>query len=120
MASLDAQLAPLLGANATNASAAADYICRQFSAVSDRFTDTSYAVDSTYLLFSAYLIVVIVGWVSVTMGPLFYGLHKLKLLRILGMDLTRHGGLAYVYEDDSRDNGVRNGRAESFPAMATI
>ncbi|KAG6423039.1 hypothetical protein SASPL_113422 [Salvia splendens] len=43
------------------------------------------------------------------MGPLFYGLHKLKLLRILGMDLTRHGGLAYVYEDDSRDNGVRNG-----------
>ncbi|KAL9381888.1 hypothetical protein Peur_024923 [Populus x canadensis] len=53
-------------------------------------------------------ILVIVGWVSVTMGPLFYGLHKLKLLRIsaedemAGMDLTRHGGFAYAYdaEDD--------------------
>ncbi|KAL1561658.1 Ammonium transporter 1 member 1 [Salvia divinorum] len=71
-------------------------------------------------------IVVIVGWVSVTMGPLFYALHKLRLLRIspedemAGMDLTRHGGFAYVYEDDSRDNGMRNGRAESFPAMASI
>lgn len=60
------------------------------------------------------------------MGPLFYGLHKLKLLRIspedemAGMDLTRHGGFAYVYEDDSRDNGMRNSRAESFPAMASI
>ncbi|KAG6738378.1 hypothetical protein POTOM_057993 [Populus tomentosa] len=54
-------------------------------------------------------ILVIVGWVSVTMGPLFHGLHKLKLLRIsaedemAGMDLTRHGGFAYAYdaEDDA-------------------
>ncbi|KAJ6951642.1 ammonium transporter 1 member 2-like [Populus alba x Populus x berolinensis] len=54
-------------------------------------------------------ILVILGWVSATMGPLFYGLHKLKLLRIsaedemAGMDLTRHGGFAYAYdaEDDA-------------------
>ncbi|KAB2625753.1 ammonium transporter AMT1 [Pyrus ussuriensis x Pyrus communis] len=51
-------------------------------------------------------IVVIIGWVSATMGPLFFVLHKLKLLRIsaedemAGMDLTRHGGFAYVYHDD--------------------
>ncbi|KAL7081311.1 hypothetical protein ACP275_14G031800 [Erythranthe tilingii] len=50
------QLAPLFGHNITNAAAAADYICGQFSAVSDRFVDTSYAVDSTYILFSAYLV----------------------------------------------------------------
>lgn len=47
-------------------------------------------------------ILVIAGWVTATMGPLFYGVHKLKLLRVSGddekegMDLTRHGGLAYV------------------------
>lgn len=40
------------------------------------------------------------------MAPLFYGLHKMKLLRIsrddetAGMDLTRHGGFAYAYHDD--------------------
>ncbi|XP_019194627.1 PREDICTED: ammonium transporter 1 member 2-like [Ipomoea nil] len=51
-------------------------------------------------------IVVIFGWVSATMGPLFYMLHKLKLLRISsedethGMDLTRHGGFAYAYHDE--------------------
>ncbi|KAG5004024.1 hypothetical protein JHK86_028163 [Glycine max] len=51
-------------------------------------------------------ILVIAGWVSATMGPLFWGLNKLKLLRIssedelAGMDMTRHGGFAYAYEDD--------------------
>lgn len=52
-------------------------------------------------------IVVVAGFVSVTMGTLFFLLHKLKLLRIsseeemAGMDMTSHGGLAYVYTDDS-------------------
>nr|WRI20320.1 hypothetical protein [Fagopyrum tataricum] len=51
-------------------------------------------------------ICVVFGWVTVTMGPLFYGLHKLRLLRIssedemAGMDMTRHGGFAYLYHDD--------------------
>lgn len=51
-------------------------------------------------------ILVITGWVSVTMGTLFWLLNKLKLLRIstdeemAGMDLTSHGGLAYAYHDD--------------------
>lgn len=50
-------------------------------------------------------ILVVAGWVTATMGPLFYGLHKLKLLRISsedemqGMDMTRHGGFAYLYHD---------------------
>ncbi|KAL9269841.1 Ammonium transporter 1 member 2-like protein [Drosera capensis] len=51
-------------------------------------------------------ILVIFGWVTVLMAPLFYGLKMLKLLRIspedemAGMDLTRHGGFAYVYHDE--------------------
>ena len=50
-------------------------------------------------------ILVIVGWVSVTMGTLFWVLHKLKLLRIsqeeemAGLDLTSHGGVAYEYNN---------------------
>ncbi|GFY81458.1 ammonium transporter 1;1 [Actinidia rufa] len=63
-------------------------------------------------LLAAHLIqiLVIIGWVSATMGPLFFVLHKLNLLRIsaedemAGMDLTRHGGFAYVYHDDDEPN----------------
>ncbi|GKB96448.1 ammonium transporter 1 member 1 [Tanacetum coccineum] len=59
-------------------------------------------------LLAAHLIqiAVIFAFVSATMGPLFWGLHKLKLLRIspedetAGMDMTRHGGFAYVYHDE--------------------
>ncbi|XP_043719088.1 ammonium transporter 1 member 2-like [Telopea speciosissima] len=59
-------------------------------------------------------ILVIFGWVSATMGPLFYGLNRLKLLRIsaedemAGMDQTRHGGFAYVYHDDD-DQATKHG-----------
>ncbi|MQM20539.1 hypothetical protein Taro_053561 [Colocasia esculenta] len=51
-------------------------------------------------------ILVIAGWVSATMGPLFLLLRKLRLLRIsaedemAGMDMTRHGGFAYAYHDE--------------------
>lgn len=51
-------------------------------------------------------IVMVIVWVTATMAPLFYILHKLKLLRIsredemTGMDLTSHGGCAYHDEDD--------------------
>ncbi|WOG83206.1 hypothetical protein DCAR_0102380 [Daucus carota subsp. sativus] len=65
-------------------------------------------------------IVVIFVWVSVTMGTLFFVLHKLKLLRITadeemaGMDMTRHGGFAYAYddEDESGKNGTQMRRIE--------
>nr|XP_010920277.1 ammonium transporter 1 member 2 [Elaeis guineensis] len=56
-------------------------------------------------------ILVIAGWVSCTMGPLFYALHRMGLLRIsaedemAGMDLTRHGGFAYVYQDEGSGRG---------------
>ncbi|KAA0037932.1 ammonium transporter 1 member 2 [Cucumis melo var. makuwa] len=59
-------------------------------------------------LLAAHLVQIlsIVGWVSVTMGVVFWLLHKFELLRITaeeemaGMDLTSHGGLAYVYNDE--------------------
>ncbi|XP_062221073.1 ammonium transporter 1 member 3-like [Phragmites australis] len=47
----------------------------------------------------------IVGWVTCTMGPLFFALHWLGLLRIrsedeeAGMDVTRHGRSGYVFHD---------------------
>lgn len=81
-----------------------------------KYVDEVYSAGRPYGLFmggggkllAAQLIeiLVIFGWVSVTMGPLFYGLKKLKLLRIsredemAGMDLTRHGGFAYIYHDE--------------------
>ncbi|GJN27072.1 hypothetical protein PR202_gb15058 [Eleusine coracana subsp. coracana] len=71
-------------------------------------------------LFAAQIIqiLVIAGWVSVTMGPLFLALKKLGLLRISaedemsGMDLTRHGGFAYVYHDE--DPGDKAGAVGGF------
>jgi len=45
----------LLGSSA-NSTAAAEYICGGFNAVANKFIDTSYAVDNTYLLFSACLV----------------------------------------------------------------
>lgn len=60
-------------------------------------------------------ILVICGWVSATMGPLFYGLRKMDLLRIsaedelAGLDITRHGGSAYVYNENSGGSGENNG-----------
>lgn len=60
-------------------------------------------------------ILVIVGWVSATMGPLFFLLHKLSLLRIspedemAGMDLTRHGGNAYAFYDDGGGDDPKQG-----------
>ncbi|KAK6927094.1 Ammonium transporter AmtB-like domain [Dillenia turbinata] len=44
----------------------------------------------------------IVAWVTITMGPLFYALHKLRILRIsveeevAGLDISSHGGYAYA------------------------
>ncbi|KAI4339355.1 hypothetical protein MLD38_024308 [Melastoma candidum] len=56
-------------------------------------------------------ILVVTAWVSVTMGTMFFVLHKLNLLRISheeemeGMDVTSHGGVAYVYEDRVHNKG---------------
>lgn len=57
-------------------------------------------------------ILVIIGWVTATMAPLFFGLHKLKLLRVsredemAGMDMTRHGGMAYLYHDEDENSNL--------------
>jgi Amt family ammonium transporter len=53
-------------------------------------------------------VLVIVGWVSLTMGPLFYALHKLSILRIsvddeiAGLDISSHGGYAYVHQEENQ------------------
>ena len=55
-------------------------------------------------------ILVVSGWVMATMGPLFYLLNKMKLLRVsrydevAGMDMTRHGGFAYAYHDEDEQS----------------
>ncbi|KAK0602294.1 hypothetical protein LWI29_032053 [Acer saccharum] len=55
-------LAPLFGSTAANntssaaATAAATYLCSRFSTISNSLSDTSHAVNNTYLLFSAYLV----------------------------------------------------------------
>ncbi|OAY80799.1 Ammonium transporter 1 member 3 [Ananas comosus] len=55
----------------------------------------------------------VAAWVSVTMGPLFYLLRKLRLLRIsaeeeiAGLDISRHGGYAYAaHPDDNHRYGL--------------
>ncbi|XVE72844.1 hypothetical protein DITRI_Ditri11bG0070800 [Diplodiscus trichospermus] len=59
-------------------------------------------------------ILVVAGWVSVTMGTLFWLLQKLRLLRIssddemAGLDVTSHGGLASVYHDEKSDQALQN------------
>ncbi|XP_010467254.1 PREDICTED: ammonium transporter 1 member 2-like [Camelina sativa] len=46
-------------------------------------------------------IIAIFGWVTITMGSLFFMLHKINLLRVsadeekVGLDMTFHGGFAY-------------------------
>ncbi|CAK9140845.1 unnamed protein product [Ilex paraguariensis] len=63
-------------------------------------------------------ILVIATWVSITMGTLFWVLHKLKLLRIsqedeiAGMDMTSHGGYAYHGDDESQRNGFMMTKVE--------
>ena len=55
-------------------------------------------------------ILVVSGWVTATMGPLFCLLNKKKLLRVsrydevAGMDRTRHGGFAYAYHDEDEQS----------------
>ncbi|XP_008799174.3 ammonium transporter 1 member 3-like [Phoenix dactylifera] len=53
----------------------------------------------------------IAGWVSLTMLPVFYVLHKLRLLRIsvdeelAGLDVSSHGGYAYVANSEDSHPG---------------
>nr|WBY73664.1 ammonium transporter 1;2 [Spirodela polyrhiza] len=67
-------------------------------------------------------ILVIAGWVSFTMGILFFLLHKFNLLRIssedemAGMDLTRHGGFAYVYHDEDSPSHAGGFMLKSTPS----
>lgn len=55
-------------------------------------------------------LLVIVGWVSITMGPLFYILHKLTFMgtaydeEIRSLDDTStHGGCVYIQSDENYD-----------------
>lgn len=65
-------------------------------------------------LLAAHIIQILVttGWVTATMAPVFYVLHRFNLLRVsavdemAGMDVTRHGGGAYVYYDGDGDSHI--------------
>ncbi|EYU39773.1 hypothetical protein ABFS82_06G174200 [Erythranthe guttata] len=65
-------------------------------------------------------VLVIIGWVTATMAPLFLALRKLKLLRVsnedetAGMDMTRHGGMAYIYHDEGDDYNNNNSNLPQF------
>ncbi|KAL3655295.1 Thioredoxin amt13 [Castilleja foliolosa] len=56
-------------------------------------------------------LLVVLGWVSLTMGPLFYLLHWLRILRIsvdeeiAGLDISSHGG--YAYNTNEEETGPR-------------
>ncbi|KAJ4834685.1 Thioredoxin amt13 [Turnera subulata] len=58
-------------------------------------------------------LLVIVGWVSTTMGPVFYLLHRMHLLRIstdeevAGLDISSHGGYAYTAHPEEENNSLR-------------
>ncbi|GER27151.1 ammonium transporter 1 [Striga asiatica] len=58
-------------------------------------------------------LLVLVGWVSLTMGPLFYLLHWLGILRIsrddevAGLDVSSHGGYAYNNAHHEEETGPR-------------
>ncbi|XP_010496836.2 PREDICTED: ammonium transporter 1 member 2-like [Camelina sativa] len=58
-------------------------------------------------------IIVIFSWVTLTIVPLFYGLHRFNLLRIsteeelAGIDITSHGGFAYHYEDEEVEETIK-------------
>lgn len=66
----------------------------------------------------------IIGWTSITMGPLFLALHYLNLLRIdpddesQGLDCSNHGGYAYgsflgkpINDNDEETSHGRRGYA---------
>ncbi|KAJ8749760.1 hypothetical protein K2173_012311 [Erythroxylum novogranatense] len=60
-------------------------------------------------------VLVIVIWVSASMGPVFYALHKLKLLRIdedeelAGLDISIHGGQAYFAHPEGNNSLFSSG-----------
>lgn len=53
-------------------------------------------------------ILVIFAWVTLTMGPFFFLLRKLNILRVspseemIGLDVSKHGGHAYYGDDSSK------------------
>jgi len=56
------------------------------------------------------MILFIIGWVTCLMGPFFYGLNKIGWFRVtieqeeVGLDISKHGGTAYVMTDASPDS----------------
>ncbi|KAK7250982.1 hypothetical protein RIF29_33809 [Crotalaria pallida] len=83
-----------------------EYVNEVYSGLPDRPYGLLMGGGGKLLAAHVIQILVIIVWVSVTMGSLFFVLHKLNLLRIsadeemAGLDLTSHGGLAYVYNEE--------------------
>ncbi|XP_057784557.1 ammonium transporter 1 member 2-like [Salvia miltiorrhiza] len=102
--------------------------------VEEVYGDRPYGVlmggDGKLLAAQIVAVLVIMAWVTATMAPLFLALHKLKLLRVsrddemAGMDMTRHGGMAYIYHDQDQDQDqnsnlpqVKMSRIDKSPNM---
>ncbi|KAH7278107.1 hypothetical protein KP509_38G024700 [Ceratopteris richardii] len=68
-------------------------------------------------------ILVIAGWVTALMFPLFYLLHTFNLLRISkddeleGLDVTRHGGPAYHHGNETLEGSIKD--MNNKPAFIT-
>lgn len=85
-----------------------DYVKEVYGRTSLSYTPHGLFLGGGGKLLAAQIIeiLVVAAWVSGTMLPLFYLLHKFNLLRISpgdeldGMDLTRHGGSAYNHHED--------------------
>ncbi|MCO5556438.1 hypothetical protein L7F22_009987 [Adiantum nelumboides] len=85
-----------------------DYLKEVYGRMSLAYTPHGLLLGGGGKLLASQLIAIltIAGWVSATMFPLFFLLHKFDLLRISpddeldGMDLTRHGGYAYYHIAD--------------------
>ncbi|KAG6785442.1 hypothetical protein POTOM_011173 [Populus tomentosa] len=115
-------LQSLLG-GAANATAAAEYICTRFVAVSDHFVDTAYAIDNTYLLFSAYLVFAMqLGFAMLCAGSV-RAKNTMNIMLTNVLDAATGGlfyylfGFAFAFESPSnRFIGKQFFGLESFPS----
>eukprot|EP00897_Mesotaenium_endlicherianum_P005159 jgi/Mesen1/4671/ME000241S03711 len=89
-----------------------EYLRQAYGKPSDTPHGLFYGGGGRLLACQILLVLTIAGFVAVTMGGLFFILHKLNLLRIspddeiAGMDATSHGGSAYHVDPDGH-GGVK-------------
>ena len=59
------------------------------------------------------------------MGPIFYALHKLEILRIpideevVDLDISSHGGYAYAQEKNESEQGKQKSKCKDYIIIST-